>query len=243
MGTDNEALDSANAPRLAWTKEDDRYEVEVGGARLLVHPENGIAFVDGAPHAVPYGVHEALLAAESIARRAFVEREAAAAAGLAALNGMGPWQRDAKVTLCDDAEGKRPRRVATIGRLVRNGFRLVGSGEWYGFDGKKTHGLGPAFVRPYRDGDEGAIREETARLRLENERAARVDRLKRDRYEVERQCAMRMPWQTRAKLDEHERAARDIRKTLAEHEARQAEAAAKVAEIDAEIAALTGGAT
>lgn len=239
MTNDNEARP---APRLAWTKEDDRYEVEVGGARLLAHPENGVALIDGTPHNVPDGVPAALLAAESIARRVFAEREANAAAGLAALNGMGPWQRDAKVTLCDDVEGERPRRVAAIGRLVRNGFRLAGSGDWYGFDGKKTHGHGTAFVRPYRDGDEDAILEETVRLRLVSERAARVAQLKRDRREAEQRCAG-APWQTRADLAKHESAVRDLRKVLADHEARKAAAAARVAEIDAEIAALTGGAT
>lgn len=83
------------------------------------------------------------------------------------------FQRNAKVTISSDPEGKHPRRIGVVKRIGNGAWRLAGCSEWYDFRGNRVAFDGErfaeyttitCFAHPYEDGDEARIAAENKRL-------------------------------------------------------------------------------
>lgn len=86
------------------------------------------------------------------------------------------FQRNTKVTICSDADGKHPRRIGIVKRIGVGAWRLGGCSEWYDFEGKRVavdnsgklfdvYAPLTCFAHPYREGDEARIEAENVRLK------------------------------------------------------------------------------
>lgn len=85
----------------------------------------------------------------------------------------GPYEVNAKVTICSDAKGKHPKRLGFVKRHGNGAWRLEGSSEWYDYSGKrvavdhdrfKEYATTTCFAFPYKEGDEKRIEEENGRV-------------------------------------------------------------------------------
>lgn len=116
------------------------------------------------------------------------------------------FQKNMRVTICNDREGRRARRIGIVKRIGVGAWRLEGCSEWYDFEGRrvavdcerfKSYAETTCFARPYEDGDEDLIRIEDRRLenirRLTNEKVRREQAI--NNLKADTQYAMRVATQ------------------------------------------------